>query len=295
MRTRRLGRTGLEVGEIGLGGAWLLGRDGRAPVESGVATVRRALELGVTYIDTAECYIGGKSEAVIGKALDGVQTSAVVATKFGHRPADHDLSRDAVLASAEESLRLLRRPSMDIFQLHTPAEPPWERVFGPGGAVEGMIEARERGWCRFLGITGRDIDFLRRCIETDVFDTLLVFMRYDLLDQSASELFDEAHARDMGVIQASPLRMGLFGSARDSMEGGLQESERRQMEALDVLLADEPGGLSGAAMRFALSHPAVSVALSGATSAADIENIVEVSAGSMSAELVAAIRATSSA
>ncbi|MBI3970955.1 MAG: aldo/keto reductase [Chloroflexi bacterium] len=276
VRRRRLGRAGLEVPEMGLGGAWLLGRRGDLPVEHGVATIRRALDLGITYLDTAECYIGGRSEAVFGAALDGYDGEYVLATKCGHRPRDFDWSSASVLASIQQSLRLLRRPSVDLLQLHTPTEPPLEAIFGAGGALEGLHEARERGWCRFLGITGRNLDFLRRCVESDAFDTLLVFQRFDLLEQSAQPLFEAARAHDMGIILGSPLRLGLFGSARDEVLGRYPEEDRAQVAALESLFADEPGGISTGALRFALTPSEVSVVLSGAASPEEIENSVAV-------------------
>jgi len=279
LRTRRLGRTGLEVTEIGLGGAWLLGRRQDLPVEHGVATIRRALDLGITFLDTAECYIGGRSEAVFGAALAGGAGRYALATKLGHRPPDFDWSRGAVLASVEESLRLLGRDSVDLLQVHTPAEPPLEALFGPGGALEGLQEARERGWCRFLGINGRDLGFLRRCVETDQFDTLLVFQRFDLLEQSALPLLREARAHDMGVILGSPLRLGLFGSARDELLARYGEDDRRQVAALEALLGAEPGGVPGAAIRFALTPPEVSVVLSGAAAPEEIEGAAGAAAG----------------
>ena len=279
LRRRRLGRTGLEVTEVGLGGAWLLGRRGDLPVEHGAATIRRALELGITYLDTAECYIGGRSEEVFGAALSGYEGEYVLGTKFGHQPKEFDWSRGAVVASVEESLRRLRRESFDVLQVHTPAEPPVEAIFGDGGALDGMREVRDRGWCRFFGINGRDVEFLRRCVESDQFDTLLVFQRFDLLEQSALPLFAEARAHDMGVILGSPLRLGLFGSARDELVGRLGGEDRRQVEALEALLRDEPGGVPGAAIRFALSRPEVSVILSGAASPEEIESVVEAASG----------------
>lgn len=290
MKTRRLGRTELRVGEVGLGGAWLLGRDGTRTMAHGIATVRRALELGVTYVDTAECYIGGKSEEIIGNALEGTGDPAIIATKFGHRPSSFDFSRESVVESARESLRLLKRSTMDVFQLHTPAEPPLDAVFADGGALDGMRDARDRGWARFLGITGRDVPFLRRCLETDAFDTMLVFMRYDLLDQSAASLLDEAKARDVGVVLASPLRMGLFGAAQSDMAPGLASDEKRRLDALNALFADEPDGITGGAVRFVLASDAVSVTLSGATSPEDIEHIVRLAETPLSPELLAAIR-----
>lgn len=274
VRRRRLGRTGLEVSEIGLGGAWLLGRAGELPVAHGVATIRHALDLGITFLDTAECYIGGRSEALFGEALETHTGPFVLGTKFGHVPADFDWSRSAVVASVKASLLQLRRSSVDLIQVHTPAEPTMQSMFGPGGTIEGLREVRERGWCRHFGINGRDLPFLRECVLSDQFDTLLVFQRFDLFEQSALELFREAHARDMGIIVGSPLRLGLFGSARNQLVAQLGGDDRRHLDDLETLLRDYPGGISTAALRFALMPPEVSVVLSGASSPEEIANVV---------------------
>ncbi|HEV2123294.1 MAG TPA: aldo/keto reductase [Chloroflexota bacterium] len=289
MRTRRLGRTGIEVSDIGMGGAWLLGRRGDLPIEHGVDTIRHALDLGITYLDTAECYIGGRSEAVFGAALDGYEAPYALAAKCGHRPKDaFDWSREAVASSLEESLRLLRRDSVDLFQLHTPEEPPLEVIFGAGGALEGMREARDRGLCRFLGITGREVEFLRHCVESDAFDTLLVFTRFDLLNQSALPLMKEARAHTMGVILGSPLRLGLFGSARDEVIQRYAESDRHIIERFEALFATRPGGITAAAIQFALSPEEVSVVLSGAATPQEIEGAVRASETPLEPELIQA-------
>ena len=279
MRRRRLGRTGIEVGEVGLGGAWLLGREGTEPEAHGIATVRHALALGVDFFDTAECYIGSRSERIIGKALRDQPGRVVLGTKVGHVPEAFDWSREAVVDSCRASLQRLDAPAVDILHLHTPVEPTLEALTRPGGAIDGLRALRDRGLVRWFGITGRDLDFLRRCVDTDVFDTLLVFQRWDLLEQSALALFSEARSRDMGIIAASPLRLGLFGSARRELLGSLDASDRDQVLAIEALLADEPGGVPAAAIRFALSAAQVSVVLSGASSTSEIGAAVQAAAG----------------
>ncbi len=293
VRLRRLGRTGLEVSEIGLGGAWLLGRSGELAGAHGVATIRHALDLGITFLDTAECYIGGRSEALFGEALDAHTGPYVLGTKFGHVPADFDWSRGAVVASVQASLRQLRRSSVDLIQVHTPTEPTMQAIFGPGGTMDGLREVRERGWCRHFGINGRDLTFLRECVVSDQFDTLLVFQRFDLFEHSALDLFHEAHARDMGIIVGSPLRLGLFGSARDQLVARLNGDDRRHLDDLETLLQDYPGGISTAALQFALMPPEVSVVLSGASSPEEVSNViqaVEVGTPALPADLYEAIR-----
>jgi aryl-alcohol dehydrogenase-like predicted oxidoreductase len=277
LKSRRLGRTGLHVSEIGLGGAWLLGQGGALPQEDGIATIRHALACGLTLLDTSECYIGGRSEPLYGAALRDYAGDYVLSTKCGHRPKDFDWSRDAVLASLEESLRLLGVPRVHLFQLHTwmPDGIPTDLIFGPGGALEGMREARERGWCGALGITGQNLDFLRRCIDSDAFDALLLHDRYDLLEQTGADLIREAAAHDMGVILGSPLRVGLFGSRRDAALERYAPEQRERIYALEREHADAPGGITGAAFRFALGPQGVSAVLCGASSPAEIENAVE--------------------
>lgn len=285
---RRLGRTGERVSEIGLGGATLLGRRHEQPLEAGAAVVRHALARGVNFVDTAECY--GESERAIGLALEGYEGECFLATKFGHVPQDFDFSRESVLASVQRSRERLRYRPIDLLQLHTPAEPDWERLIGPDGAFAGMREARERGWCRYLGITGRDVAFLRRCLETDLFDTLLVFLLYDLLDQSGEALIREASAQDMGVLMGSPLQLGLFGATRDERIQHLSDQERARVEALEALFAGEPGGVTAGAIRFALACPGATVVLTGAASAEEVDGVLEAAATPLRPELEQAVR-----
>ncbi len=296
---RRLGRTELVVTEIGLGGAWLLGRDGDRPLVDGVAVVHRALELGINYLDTAECYIGGRSEAVLGLALasrPAREPAPHVATKFGHVPAGFDFRADSVLRSLERSLEALGLPAVDVLQLHTPAEPPWEAVFGPGGALEGMRRAREAGLARFLGVTGRDLSFLVAAVATGHFDTVLVFQRFNALEQTAEALLAAAREHDVGVIVGSPLGMGLLGSARDRMLPQVPRRVQRQVQALEALAAEAGLSLPELATRFVLAEPAVACCLCGAATPAEVEaSVAAASKGPLPPELVERVRALAGA
>lgn len=287
VRKRRLGRTELMVTEIGLGGAWLMGRQADQPLSSGANVVRHALERGINYVDTAECY--GESELAVGMALENYKGDCILATKFGHIPNDFDFTGMSVLESVQKSRERLRNYPIDLLQLHTPPEPLWESLFSPNGAIAGMREAKERGWCRFLGTTGNDVEFLRRCVETDVFDTVLVFFRYDLLEQSALPLLQEAKDHDMGIILASPLRMGLFGAARNESLSSLTASELSKLEALEALFAEEDGGITAGAMRFACACPEASTILSGVTSAEDVDHVLSVANTPLRPEIESAI------
>ena len=115
IETRPFGTTGERVTILGLGGAGLA----QSCFDDGVATVRRALELGVTYFDTSPMYGNGLSQAIYGEALQGRSEQYVLATKVGHfaRP-ERFRSPEAVRAQLEESLLILRRKSGDVLQVH---------------------------------------------------------------------------------------------------------------------------------------------------------------------------------
>ena len=115
MEIRDYGTTGAKATALGLGGAFLTHRS----FADGVATVRKALDLGITYFDTSPMYCSGASQAVLGEAPDGVDGDFLLATKLGYftEPSRFH-SREALITQFEENLRLLRRDHVDTLQLH---------------------------------------------------------------------------------------------------------------------------------------------------------------------------------
>lgn len=198
MPTRPLGRTGHQVGLFSLGGQGIIEQ---ANVEDmAIAVVRRALELGVNYIDTAPRYTAGarESEKHIGKALGMDRQRVFLATKT------HDRSRDGSLKLLDESLDLLRTDHVDLWQLHNiQHQEEIEQIFAPGGALEALIQAREDGRTRFVGLTGHFdpaplLEGLRR------FDFDCILMALNAADPHcasfAAQLLPTAVAKQMGII-----------------------------------------------------------------------------------------------
>lgn len=289
MIERTLGHTGLRVTRVGFGAAHVRGTDGQRPLDDGVVLVHAAVDAGLTYVDTSECY--PRSEETLGIALAerDERDDLVLATKFGHTDTGVDYSAAGVLASAHQSRQRLGR-SVDVLQIHTPPVPAWDEVFGPGGAVEGMKEARASGLCRFLGVTGHDVEFLRRAVATGAFDTMLAFLCYDLIDQSGEQLLSDASNAGVGVILASPLRMGMFGAGRDFMVARSTDAEVRRLHALEALFHDYPGGITAAAFQFALSSPHVDVVLSGPSTPAELLGILRAAEHDLPPDYVDAVR-----
>ncbi|MCB0107161.1 MAG: aldo/keto reductase, partial [Caldilineaceae bacterium] len=135
MQPQPYGPTGAMTTKIGLGGAFLTATS----FTDGVATVRRALELGVRYFDTSPMYCHGASQAVLGEALAGVTQEHLLATKLGYfaEPARFH-SREALVTQFEENLRLLRRERIDTLQLH---EADFHHWWSTDDTVQGRLQA----------------------------------------------------------------------------------------------------------------------------------------------------------
>lgn len=213
---RRLGRTGLQVPVLGIGGAQLGRRDGRHDERLGVDTVLAALEAGIDLIDTSAAYIGGESERYIGIALQewyrrgNRREDLIIESKAGSRQRPHDYSYDAIMASTELSLRALQTDYLDVMLVHDPAE--IEPVLAPHAARDALLRLKEQGVIRHLGLGCRPHAHHRACIATGDFEVSLTFRDYNLIERSAlAGVLEPAAAADVGVFNASIMLNGLLG------------------------------------------------------------------------------------
>ena len=154
MEKRILGRTGLEVSVLGMGGLFV-SKIGGKEREDSYKAVRRALELGVNYVDTAPGYLD--SEEVLGNALEGVPQPYYLSTKLGGRPQPFDAKdKDALRSSVEESLRLLKWDHVDVLMIHEPDRPGqydwWEDYDNFYGPVCELLAELNRKWMRTVVI-----------------------------------------------------------------------------------------------------------------------------------------------
>ena len=278
MNKRVLGRTGLEVSELGLGGLFI----SRVGSEFGAArgAVLRAVERGVNYVDTAPTY--ANSEEVLGGILPEIDAPLVLSTKLGGRPEPFDAQdADALRQSMEESLRLLNRDRVDILMVHEPDRPgqfDWwsdkRRFIGP--VTEVLAELKQEGIIRFTGLGGTTAYEIVPIIETGQFDVVLTAFNYSLLfREAANAVIPAAEAQNMGIVIGSPLQQG--GLARrfdDAVRDGaprLSPARRRQMVELYAFLDETGMSLPEMSLRFVLSNPAVSTVLMGARSVEEVD------------------------
>jgi len=279
MKKRPLGRTGLEVSEISLGGAFLSSWGGR-PAEESVAAVGRALELGVNYIDTAPTY--ADSEEVLGLALEKVSAPCYISTKLGGRPQPFNPKDKALLRqSVEMSLKALRREVIDILIIHEPDRPgqyDWwtdsDRYQGP--VVELLADLKQEGVIRFTGLGGTTAYELPRIMATGFFDVALTAFNYSLLWREARiAVIPEAKRQNMGIVIGSPMQQGALSQRYDEqVRGGapwMSPPRRAQYQALYAYLEYINIPLPELCLRFVLSDPDISTVLMGARSVAEVE------------------------
>lgn len=295
MKTRPLGKTGLQVSELAMGGLFVASWFG--DLEQARGAVHRAVELGVNYIDTAPGY--GNSEEVLGRALADTDAPLILSTKLGGRPQPfRPRDRDDLLASMEESLRLLGRDRVDILMIHEPDRPgqydwwtDWEHFTGP--VLDVLDQLKRDGVIRFTGLGGTTAYELPHIIDTGRFDVVLTAFNYSLLWREAEiAVLPAAKAQGMGIIIGSPLQQGALARRYDEQVNGgarwLSPPRRRQYQALYALLDDLAMPITELALRFVISNPDISCTLMGARSAAEVEqNVAAVEKGPLPADVLA--------
>lgn len=311
MRYRPLGKTGIQVSEIGFGGWGIGGGWGNQDDDEGRAALSRAYDQGVTFYDTALGYGDGHSEQLIGQALGPVRDRVVIATKIPpktmnwpvleHEPLHETFPADWIIQCTEESLRNLNTDYIDVQQLHawTPAytdQPEWR---------EALLRLKQQGKIRAFGISSNDWDPYGPVglLEAGLVDTVQVI--YNLFEQRPAEaLLPAALAHQVGVIVRVPFEEGLLtGNMGPDYQfepddwraewlppARLAEAQRR-VDALRPFLAADRPTLAALALKFCLSEPAVSTVIPGMRRRAHVDANCAVSDGVLlSADEMAALR-----
>lgn len=238
---RTLGRTGLEISDIGFGSSSLSGDD---------ALVRHALERGITYFDTAESYEGGRAEETLGRALAGHRGAVVLASKT---TAGAAATRDEIMASLEGSLRRLRTDRIDVYFNHAVNDV--ARLRNPEWA-EFATRAKAAGKIRFTGMSGhggRLVECLDYAVDHDLFDVVLVGYNFG---QDPRFLQRFTAGLDFVAIQTDLPRVLL--KARAKGVGVVAMKTLRGAKLNDMKPYEKPGGtFAQAAFRWVLSSPNV--------------------------------------
>ena len=258
MKFRRFGKTGLKVSELALGGGMFTSHD-PMDLDETCKIAKRALELGINYIDTAPAY--GHSEEVLGKALSAVDRPCILSTKLGGKPKPFDpQDRAALRRSFEESLRLLNRERIDILFLHEPDRPrqydwfpDWDNFHGPVNEL--LQELKDEKLIGFTGLAGTTAYEMASIIEKSDYDVVLTAFNYSLLWQEALiSVIPAARKKDMGIVVGSPLQHGALAQCYiEEIERGarwIAAPRREQYRRLYALVKDLDIPLPELGLRF---------------------------------------------
>ncbi|MDE0481508.1 MAG: aldo/keto reductase [Candidatus Poribacteria bacterium] len=263
---RRLGRTELDVTCLSMGGAGIGG--GKVTDDEAIEAVRRAITLGMNYLDTSPLY--GESERRVGLALaDGWREKIFLATKTGTHPQWRgDYSAAGTRRSVENSLRLLGTDYLDVCLVHDPSS--MDPVVTKGGALDELQRMREEGLVKFIGLGVREHEFHKIAIETDIVDVILTHLDYTLLSQTANEwLLSFAYDNDIGVINGSPLGMALLTGLEPDVENNSPEAKKAHQ--LWQWATDNNLSLLNLAIQFSLRQPLIATTLTGSKNAIEVE------------------------
>ncbi len=199
MEYRELGKTGLKISKLGLGGIPVQ----RIDPEGTRKLIHRLLQEGVNYIDTARGYT--VSEEYLGYGLEEVRDKFVLATKSMSRTKE-EMARDIDI-----SLRNLKTDYIDLYQVHNPSAPDLERVQAPGGALEALMEAKAAGKIGHIGVTLHSETLFRQAVDLPWAETIM--FPYNLVETQGEELMQICKERNIGFIVMKPLAGGAIDDA----------------------------------------------------------------------------------
>jgi L-galactose dehydrogenase len=212
VRRHQLGTTGIEVSEVGFGASPLGAVYGAFAEADGIAAVRTALDLGITFFDVSPYYGATLAETVLGKALRGVDRSGyVLATKVGrYGDTDFDFGAERVRRSVRESLERLGTDHLDLVQCHDIEFGDLDQIVHE--TLPALRELRDEGIVRAVGVTGYPLAALGHVAGRTAVDTVLSYCQYTLQDRRLAAWRERFSAAGAGVVNAAPLAMGALTS-----------------------------------------------------------------------------------
>jgi aryl-alcohol dehydrogenase-like predicted oxidoreductase len=291
LKTRPLGKSSIDVTEIGMG-LWAAGGDQWGPTDDQAVldAIDFALDAGITFFDTADVYGSGHSEELLGQAMRGRRDRFVVATKIGWQNFDSTRGQTAYqsveqfIAGVESNLRRLQTDYIDIMQSHISYREPTMEVF-----LEGFQRLQKDGKIRVYGVSTSDFDYLKHFNHDGHCSTLQI--DYSILNRTPEEeILPYCQAHHIGVIVRGALAMGIL-TGKFTPETQFAEGDFRQnwqtdpqqratflddlgkVERLHALL--DGRSLAQLAVQFVLAHPAVSTVIPGAKSARQIQETAQ--------------------
>ena len=276
MKYRTLGKTDLQVSEIGFG-CWAIGGYAYGPVDDkdSILALETALDRGVNFFDTADTYGEGHSEEILSRVIKKrKQDNWIIATKVGHDfyhgKIKKNFEPEYIRFACEQSLKRLGVETIDIYQLHNPSLD----IIRKGVALKTLAELKQEGKIRHIGVSVFGEDVALACLRDSRVETLQVL--FNLIDQSMSfRIFPEAKQKKIGIIVREPLACGLLADKytvnstfqKDDHRNGWGKEylklELKKTGRIKNILATKRLTLPQAALEYVLEYDSVSTVIPG--------------------------------
>jgi aryl-alcohol dehydrogenase-like predicted oxidoreductase len=291
LATKKLGKSGPDITRIGfgawaIGGPWQFGWGKQDDTESDAA-ISTALECGINWIDTAPAYGLGHSEEVVGNALKGKRESVFLATKCGivwdnARRVKNSIDPQSILQEIDDSLRRLQTDYIDLYQIHWPDGKTAEEK-----AWETMLELKQKGKVRFIGVSNFDQSKMERCLRLGQIDSLQP--PYSLLRRNVEkQLLPYCAEKNIGVVAYSPMMSGLLTGKFDLAKLASDDWRRRSgyfkepflgkalqfIEELKPIAQKYNKTIAQLSIAWTLTNSAVTAAIVGARRPRQVEEII---------------------
>lgn len=270
MQTRKLGKTGLDVSILSFGASSLGGVFRETDDAESIRTVHAAIDCGINYIDVSPYYGLTRAEAVLGQAIAQIpRDKFLLSSKAGrYGESEFDFTAKRIFSSVEESLQRLRTDYLDILFLHD------IEFVDPGiileEAVPALHQLKEQGKIRFCGISGLPLSLFEQMLPQIEVDAILSYCHYALNDNSLLDLVPLLEEKGVGLVNASPLAMGLLSTREPSSWHPAGDEVKTVCRQAALHCENSGTDIAKLAMQYSTSHAQIPTTLVSTASSANI-------------------------
>jgi L-galactose dehydrogenase len=238
-----------------------------------IRAVYVSLERGINFIDVSPFYGLTKAETVLGKALKSIaRDKFILATKvgrYGRAMKDFDFSAPRVTASVDESLKRLGVDHVDLIQAHDIEFGDLSQVIGE--TIPALRKLQKAGKARFVGVTGLPLSALRTVVEATPIDTILSYCHHELNDTALTELIPVLKKHRVGIINASPLGMGLLSDRGTPTWHPASEAIKETCASAAAHCRVRGASIEKLAVQYSLTNPDIATTLVGSANPKEME------------------------
>ncbi|MGD0461205.1 MAG: aldo/keto reductase [Tepidisphaeraceae bacterium] len=273
MRYRVLGHTGLKVSTLSFGASSLGGVFREVDEAQSIRAVHISVERGINFIDVSPFYGLTQAETVLGKALKTIgREKYILATKvgrYGQEMKDFDFSASRVTASVEESLKRMGVEHVDLIQAHDIEFGSLEEVIGE--TIPALRKLQKAGKVRFVGVTGLPLAALRTVVEATPIDAILSYCHFELNDTALADMIPVFTKHRVGIINASPLGMGLLSNRGAPVWHPAPEEVKEMCARAAVHCRVRGASVEKLAVQYSLTNPDIATTLVGSANPKNME------------------------